>query len=70
MFMAMTLRLTLEEEQILDRYAKQTGLSKQKAIIHALRLVETQSAKQIRLDEAVEFVLSHDKELMERLADA
>ncbi len=68
--MAMTLRLTLEEEQILNRYAKQTGLSKQKAIIHALRLVETQSAKQIRLDEAVEFVLSHDKELMERLADA
>jgi len=66
----MTIRLNEEEEQILERYAKQTGLSKQKAIIHALKRSENVSAKQLRLAEAVDFVLTHDKELMERLADA
>ena len=68
--MAMTLRLTEEEEQILERYAKQTGLSKQKAIVDALKRSENVSAKKLRLAEAVDFVLTHDKELMERLTDA
>jgi len=68
--MAMTLRLTAEEEQILDRLATQLNMSKQKALIEAMKLVEQQSKKQRRLDEALDFVLTHDKALMERLADA
>jgi predicted transcriptional regulator len=68
--MAMTLRLTEEEEVILERLAKQLNLSKQKALIEAMKLVEKESFKQRRIDEAMHFVLTHDKELMERLADA
>lgn len=68
--MAMTLRLTAEEEQILERLASQLGTSKQKALVEAMKMVEQQTAKKRKLDEALQFVLSHDKELMQRLADA
>ena len=68
--MAMTLRLTPEEEQILERLALQLGTSKQKALIEAMKMVEQQSAKMRKLDDALQFVLTHDKELMQRLADA
>jgi len=68
--MAMTLRLSAEEEQILDRLAKQLNLSKQKALIEAMRMVEQESARKRRVDQALHFVLTHDKELMQRLADA
>jgi hypothetical protein len=68
--MAMTLRLTPDEEIILERLARQLGTSKQKALIEAMKLVEQQSAKERRLEEAMQFVLTHDKELMQRLADA
>jgi hypothetical protein len=68
--MAMTLRLTAEEEQILERLATQLGTSKQKALIEAMKMVEHQSAKKRKLEDALQFVLTHDKELMQRLADA
>lgn len=66
----MTLRLTEEEEAILERLAQQLGLSKQKAIIEAMKMVEMQSLRQRQLAYAREFVMSHDKALMEKLADA
>ena len=66
----MTLRLTPEEEQILERLALQLGTSKQKALIEAMKMVEQQSAKKRKLDDALQFVFTHDKELMQRLADA
>jgi hypothetical protein len=68
--MAMTIRLTAEDEQVLERLSLQLGLSKQKALIEAMRMVEHQSQKRRKLDEALKFVLTHDKDLMERLADA
>jgi hypothetical protein len=68
--MAMTLRLTADEEMILERLANQLNLSKQKALIEAMKMVEAQSLKKRRLDEAMKYVLTHDKELMDRLADA
>lgn len=64
------MRLSTEEEQILDRLAKQLNLSKQKALIEAMKMVEQDSARKRRVDQALHFVLTHDKELMERLADA
>lgn len=66
----MTLRLTQDDEIVLERLATQLGLSKQKALIEAMRMVELQSQKQRRLDQAIDFVLTHDKALLERLADA
>lgn len=68
--MAMTLRLTAEDEEILTRLAEQLGLSKQKALLEAMRMVERESQKRRRVSEALQFVLTHDKELMDRLADA
>ena len=70
MFMAMTLRLTEEDEVILTRLAEQLGMSKQKALLEAMRMVERESRKKRRVNEALQFVLTHDKELMDRLADA
>jgi hypothetical protein len=66
----MTLRLTQEDEEILTRLAEQLGLSKQKALLEAMRMVERESRKKRRVNEALQFVLTHDKELMDRLADA
>ena len=66
----MTLRLTTEDEQILERLAQQLGLSKQKALLEAMRMVEQESRKKRRLEEAFNYVMTHDKELLERLADA
>lgn len=68
--MAMTLRLTAEDEAILTRLAEQLGTSKQKALLEAMRMVERESQKKRRVREALQFVLTHDKELMDRLADA
>ena len=70
MVMAMTLRLTEEDEVILTRLAEQLGMSKQKALLEAMRMVERESRKKRRVSEALQFVLTHDKELMDRLADA
>jgi len=66
----MTLRLTQEDEEILTRLAEQLGLSKQKALLEAMRMVERESRKKRRVSEALQFVLTNDKELMDRLADA
>ena len=66
----MTLRLSEEDEVILTRLAEQLGLSKQKALLEAMRMVERESRKKRRVNEALQFVLSHDKVLMDRLADA
>ena len=68
--MAMTLRLTAEDEVILERLAIQLGLSKQKALLEAMRMVEQETRKKRRINDALEFVMTHDKELMQRLADA
>ena len=68
--MAMTIRLNADDGLVLERLATQLGLSKQKALIEAMRMVENQSQKQRRLEDALKFVLNHDKALMERLADA
>lgn len=68
--MAMTLRLTAKEEATLERLADQLGLSKQKALIAAMNSMELKSKRQRDLEFAREYVMTHDKELMERLADA
>ncbi|SCX03126.1 hypothetical protein SAMN05216534_0084 [Candidatus Aquiluna sp. UB-MaderosW2red] len=68
--MAMTIRLTPDEEIILERLAKQLNLSKQKALIEAMLMAENHSRKKRDLEFARKYVMTHDKDLMERLADA
>ena len=68
--MAMTIRLTPDLDAKLERLAEELGVSKQQAVIHAIELSEARSIREHQLAEARAFVLSHDKELMEKLADA
>lgn len=68
--MAMTIRLTDELDAKLSRLADELGVSKQQAVIHAIELSDAKSIRENQLAEARAFVLTHDKELMEKLADA
>lgn len=70
MFMAMTLRLNEEEKATLQRLSDQLGVSKQKALIEAMNQLESKQKRKRDLAFAREFAMTHDKELMERLADA
>jgi hypothetical protein len=65
----MTVRLTEEIEQMLDRLSAQTGLSKQKAVVEAIRQMDQRFTRKTDLAAAREFVLTHDSELMQKLAD-
>jgi predicted transcriptional regulator len=68
--MAMTIRLTAELDAKLERLANELGVSKQQAVIHAIELSDVRSIREQQLAEARSFVLNHDKELMEKLADS
>jgi hypothetical protein len=65
----MTVRFTEEIEQMLDRLSAQTGLSKQKAVVEAIRQMDQRFTRKTDLAVAREFVLTHDSELMQKLAD-
>jgi predicted transcriptional regulator len=68
--MAMTIRLTDELDAKLERLANELGVSKQQAVIHAIELSDARSIREQQLADARTFVLTHDKELLEKLADA
>lgn len=68
--MAMTLRLTDEQDVKLAQIAEKRQISKQRAIEVLIEEANEREFVNVRLQEAYEFVMSHDKELMERLADA
>lgn len=68
--MAMTLRLTDKEEVLLNELSETLGLSKQQTVIYALKQLDAAQIRRNSLDSAFEFVMTHDKALMERLADA
>jgi len=68
--MAMTLRLSDTEEVLLNELSETLGLSKQQTVIYALKQLDAAEIRRNALDGAFEFVMTHDKELMERLADA
>ncbi len=68
--MAMTIRLTDELDAKLERLANDLGVSKQQAVIQAIELSSAKSIRELQLAEARNFVLTHDRDLMEKLADA
>ena len=68
--MAMTLRLTPEQDARLEALAKALGVSKQQAVLMAIDNFDTDQVRKKLLTNAMNFVLTHDRELMERLADA
>ena len=68
--MAMTLRLTPEQDARLEDIAKQLGLSKQQAVIALIEKVDVDAARRGQLDEIFDKVMKRDAVLMQRLADA
>ena len=68
--MAMTIRLTDELDEKLERLAAALGVSKQQAVINAIELCDVRALREQQLEAARAFVLEHDAKLMEKLADA
>jgi hypothetical protein len=68
--MAMTLRLTEEQDARLETVAKTLGMSKQQAVIALIEQFDEAASRRTRIDEIYKKVMTRDAELMERLADA
>jgi predicted transcriptional regulator len=68
--MAMTLRLTEEQDARLDAIAKSLGMSKQQAVIAVIEQFDEAASRRTKIDEIYQKVMKRDAELMERLADA
>jgi predicted transcriptional regulator len=68
--MAMTLRLTEELDAKLELIAADRRISKQRAIESLIEEADEREFVRKRLDEAYHLVMTRDKELMDRLADA
>jgi hypothetical protein len=68
--MAMTLRLEAEQDKQLAQVAEHLGISKQQAVALAVeRFLELEWQRAIGR-QVIDLVMTRDKELMERLADA
>jgi predicted DNA-binding protein len=68
--MAMTLRLSNELDQRLDDFARLTGMSKQKIVEKSLDEFLERAHHTTAVEEARNKILTRDKELFDRLADA
>jgi len=68
--MAMTLRLTAELDKKLDETAEYLGLSKQQVVNKAVEYYIDEMSELKIAKKALDWTLTNDKELLERLADA
>lgn len=68
--MAMTLRLSQEQDKQLTTIAESLGISKNKAAIDAIQAFIELEWQRAVVKQAVERVLTRDAELLERLADS
>ncbi|WP_231563135.1 ribbon-helix-helix protein, CopG family [Microbacterium mangrovi] len=68
--MAMTVRLPEDIDRALDEIAAAEHVSKHALIVQGAALVVARRSRRAAVDEAVDFVLSHDAELLRRLEDA
>jgi predicted DNA-binding protein len=68
--MAMTLRLSPELDKKLDETAEHLGISKQQVVNRAVELYIDEMTELNIAKKALAWTLDHDKELLERLADA
>ena len=68
--MAMTLRLTEELDKKLDETARYLGLSKQQLVNKAVEYYIDELSELKIAKKALDWTLTNDKELLERLADA
>ena len=68
--MAMTLRLTPEQDAMLTALAERRGISKQQAALEAVDKLIADEVRHLRFVAAANNILERDAELLKRLADA
>jgi predicted transcriptional regulator len=68
--MAMTVRLPEELDHALDAIADAEHVSKHALVLQAVESLVARRARRVVVDEGLDFVLSHDAELLQRLEDA
>jgi predicted transcriptional regulator len=68
--MALNLRIPEELDRQLDELAGREHVSKHALLLQGAELVLRSRARRGEIDDAIDHVLSHDAELLRRLADA
>ncbi|MEY3625325.1 CopG family transcriptional regulator [Aquiluna borgnonia] len=68
--MAMTLRLSESQDELLTKIAQELNCSKHQAVIRALEAFDAKAHREKQIEYITKLVLERDKELLERLADA
>lgn len=68
--MALNLRLPPDLDRQLDDLAAQEHVSKHALLLQGAELLVNSRIRRRQIDDAVDFVLGHDAELMRRLADS
>lgn len=66
----MTLRLPEELDRELDRLAAAGHRSKSALLVEAVQLLVERSRREALIEQGFQFALTHDREALERLADA
>lgn len=66
--MAMTLRLTSEQDAKLTELAAAQGISKQQAVLRLIDTAALRAARAREVDTIMDDVMTHDAELLRRLA--
>ena len=68
--MATTVRIPEDLDSELERIAQQEHVSKHALLLRGARIVVERADRRADLEAGLEHVLSHDAELLQRLADA
>jgi predicted transcriptional regulator len=68
--MAITVRIPDELDRELERVAAEEHVSKHALLLRGARIVVDRAARRDQIDAGLDHVLSHDAELLGRLADA
>jgi predicted transcriptional regulator len=68
--MAINLRIPEDLDTQLQQVADAENVSKHALLLRGARLVVERSSRRAEIDAGLEFVLSHDEELLHRLEDA
>lgn len=68
--MAITIRIPEELDARLDEVAKRTHVSKSALLLQGATWIVGRHDRRAEIDEGLDFVLSHDADLLTRLEDA
>ncbi|MET4782901.1 ribbon-helix-helix protein, CopG family [Glaciihabitans sp. UYNi722] len=68
--MAMNVRIPEELDRQLDELAAREHVSKHSLLLQGAELMVRTRARREDVDRGIDFVLAHDAEILERLADA